>query len=977
MAESRCPHVITIGECTPDDVVKQQRKRACDACPARGPNLWLCLSRECLFVGCGESAADHSSAHHQKEGHALTLNLASLRVWCYVCECEVFLESNTPPVQPSSRQPQEAANFNVKHYADQALSHGDDSESEDYDHDENIKPRGLVGLQNIGNTCYMNAALQALSNCQPLTRFFVDCESYVRSETKPALSKSYQKLIAELWHRRRPSYVVPSSISYGIKIVHPMFKGYTQQDTQEFLRCLMDQMHEELKEPCLQPATVHHEQTPKLQAQDVYGMLRSSDSSLSSQSEPDYETCDSGVEVTSSSSGGAPLTRAPPTEEGEPIDVAEKDAVEMTEKDSGIQIGGGDAKVEDAVSDGEPAIRQEGEDAERGSRSSAGEDVGRVKESKEPGENRESAGEDECRKERKDTANKRSRTAAGEGRRSCDSSPVSRDSSPVLSYHSADTLEFSDAHTDILPAAQHCSPKDVKVPSCCVGRKLSPDSSTGPVTKSPRIRNLSHPGKQTQSCSAEASANTSLLGKKKQVSYHSVISDIFDGQLLSSVKCLTCNRISMTRETFQDLSLPIPTKEHIHMMRANITTPGVKGVVPCGDSYTNQGWLSWAVGWLKSWFWGPTIKLHDCLSAFFSDDELKGDNMYSCEKCKKLRNGVKYSKVLALPEILCIHLKRFRHETMFSSKINTYISFPLTGLDMSDFLHKDECTAQVTTYDLVAVICHHGTAGGGHYTAYALNHISDQWYEYDDQYVTEVNEQTVENCEAYVLFYRKSNNEMLKLRQQAEDLQRSRETSLMNFYISKQWINKFNTFAEPGPITSYDFLCAHGGVAPHKFNHVRDLCLLVPQPVWEYLHKMFGGGPVCNRLYLCTVCHRQQEVMETKRRQELNTFVRLHKEFQAKSANCTIYALSLSWFKEWENFVKCRSDEPAGAVENSSIAVQQDGRYVVKSDSDYGQISEEMWHFFFGIYGGGPEILLQQGPPCKKECVEENPVTRC
>ena len=36
-----------------------------------------------------------------------------------------------------------------------------------------------------------------------------------------------------------------------------------------------------------------------------------------------------------------------------------------------------------------------------------------------------------------------------------------------------------------------------------------------------------------------------------------------------------------------------------------------------------------------SWFWGPVITLQDCLAAFFSADDLKGDNMYSCEKCKK------------------------------------------------------------------------------------------------------------------------------------------------------------------------------------------------------------------------------------------------------------------------------------------------------------------------------------------------------
>ncbi len=39
------------------------------------------------------------------------------------------------------------------------------------------------------------------------------------------------------------------------------------------------------------------------------------------------------------------------------------------------------------------------------------------------------------------------------------------------------------------------------------------------------------------------------------------------------------------------------------------------------------------------------MTLQDCLGLFFSEDELKGDNMYSCEKCKKLRNGLKFSEV--------------------------------------------------------------------------------------------------------------------------------------------------------------------------------------------------------------------------------------------------------------------------------------------------------------------------------------------
>lgn len=51
---------------------------------------------------------------------------------------------------------------------------------------------------------------------------------------------------------------------------------------------------------------------------------------------------------------------------------------------------------------------------------------------------------------------------------------------------------------------------------------------------------------------------------------------------------------------------------------------------------------------------------------------------------------------MELPEILCIHLKRFRHELMSSSKISNYVSFPLTQLDMRPYLHKGLCSVLTT-----------------------------------------------------------------------------------------------------------------------------------------------------------------------------------------------------------------------------------------------------------------------------------------
>jgi len=46
---------------------------------------------------------------------------------------------------------------------------------------------------------------------------------------------------------------------------------------------------------------------------------------------------------------------------------------------------------------------------------------------------------------------------------------------------------------------------------------------------------------------------------------HSIISLIFDGRIQSQIECLTCNRRSTTIETFQDLSLPIPSREQLQV----------------------------------------------------------------------------------------------------------------------------------------------------------------------------------------------------------------------------------------------------------------------------------------------------------------------------------------------------------------------------------------------------------------------------
>ncbi|CDW85002.1 ubiquitin carboxyl-terminal hydrolase family [Stylonychia lemnae] len=110
---------------------------------------------------------------------------------------------------------------------------------------------GVVGLQNLGNTCFMNSALQCLSNSWPLTRFFLDKHfaSQVNEDnplgTKGQVAFHFAKLLNELWNRENDTFS-PNMLKRHIGKQNPMFSGYQQHDSQEFLNFLLDTLHEDL-----------------------------------------------------------------------------------------------------------------------------------------------------------------------------------------------------------------------------------------------------------------------------------------------------------------------------------------------------------------------------------------------------------------------------------------------------------------------------------------------------------------------------------------------------------------------------------------------------------------------------------------------------------------------------------------------------------------------------------------------------------
>jgi len=226
-------------------------------------------------------------------------------------------------------------------------------------------------------------------------------------------------------------------------------------------------------------------------------------------------------------------------------------------------------------------------------------------------------------------------------------------------------------------------------------------------------------------------STSSVLGNPKRSklcpSAQSLVTSIFGGSLQSCVTCLTCRQTSITHDPFLDLSVAIPP---IFTGPPRKPKEGEKTVV---------------------------CHLHSCLQKYVEMEELGESERLHCRVCSSKQPSTKQFAICRLPTVLCIHVKRFRWSAYARSKLDTFIEFPLRGLDMSAYtLHNPGGTRfndpGSSLYDLAAVIVHHGTgAGAGHYTAFATN--NQAWFNFNDCHVKEADFQTVMSSKAYILFY--------------------------------------------------------------------------------------------------------------------------------------------------------------------------------------------------------------------------------
>ncbi|KAJ8392541.1 hypothetical protein AAFF_G00074190 [Aldrovandia affinis] len=184
-------------------------------------------------------------------------------------------------------------------------------------------------------------------------------------------------------------------------------------------------------------------------------------------------------------------------------------------------------------------------------------------------------------------------------------------------------------------------------------------------------------------------------GKAKNEGAHrfDLMERMFQGQLVLRTRCLECECYTERREDFQDISVPVQEDEPCLLDSSSEISP---------DPKLELKTLKWAI------------------SQFASVERIVGQDKYFCETCHHYAEAERSLLFDKTPEVVTIHLKCFAANSSdidpyaSLSKVNTPLQTPLK-------LSLEEWGTRPSKehYELFAVVMHSGvTISSGHYTAF-------------------------------------------------------------------------------------------------------------------------------------------------------------------------------------------------------------------------------------------------------------------
>ncbi|KAF8602409.1 cysteine proteinase [Ceratobasidium sp. AG-I] len=201
-----------------------------------------------------------------------------------------------------------------------------------------------------------------------------------------------------------------------------------------------------------------------------------------------------------------------------------------------------------------------------------------------------------------------------------------------------------------------------------------------------------------------------------------LVHDLFEGTLTSETRCLTCETVSSRDESFLDLSIDIERN-------SSVTA---------------------------------------CLRQFSASEMLCQKNKFFCDSCCGLQEAEKRMKIKKLPNVLALHLKRFKYQEDVQRyiKLSYRVAFPF---ELRLFNTVDDAQDPDRLYELFAIVVHVGSGPHhGHYITIAKQR--GQWLMFDDDVVEPIRESEIPKYfgdspagSGYVLFYQAVNIDLQAL----------------------------------------------------------------------------------------------------------------------------------------------------------------------------------------------------------------------
>lgn len=239
----------------------------CSACELK-ENLWLCLT--CGSLGCGRSqfgsdvkGHGHALAHGTEAHHPVAVKLGSISsegtadIYCYSCNDERIdseLQAHLANFGINLADREKTEKSLTEMQIEQNLRWDFSMTTEDGREAQTVFGKGLTGLKNLGNSCYLSSTFQCLLSLPAfqLRYYHPSSEPPVTSVPAEDLETQMQKLadglISGKWATCDPDQSVeggdgaayqrgltPSMLKHLIGRGHAEFSTMRQQDAFEFL----------------------------------------------------------------------------------------------------------------------------------------------------------------------------------------------------------------------------------------------------------------------------------------------------------------------------------------------------------------------------------------------------------------------------------------------------------------------------------------------------------------------------------------------------------------------------------------------------------------------------------------------------------------------------------------------------------------------------------------------------------------------